>query len=146
MPEEERRRGLKAEEILLNIRETQGLIDTLELEISRIEGRAMSTTAQIGDGMPRAVGKKSDKVGNAAVEACEYYDKVKAYKKELVNLKLDIWNLILTLKPAWQEILIKYYFQRYTWEQIADMKECSYTAVNKMKKNALNKLDKMLEG
>ena len=70
----------------------------------------------------------------------------KAYKKELVNLKLDIWNLILTLKPAWQEILIKYYFQRYTWEQIADMKECSYTAVNKMKKNALNKLDKMLEG
>jgi len=137
---------LKAEEILLQIRETQGLIDTLEMEIVRIEGKGMSTSAQIGDGMPRAKGGKSDKVGSAAIEACEYYEKVKAYKKELVNLKLDIWNLILTLKPAWQDILIKYYFHRYTWEQIAEIRGCSYTAVDKMKKNALKKLNSMLEG
>lgn len=135
---------LKAEEILMQIRETQGLIDTLNTEIERAEGRGMSISANMGDGMPRGKGGKSERVANAAIEACDYYDKVKAYRKALVDLKLDIWNLILTLKPAWQDILIKYYFHRYTWEQVAEARGCSYRAVNKMNKNALKRLDEML--
>lgn len=133
---------MTAKEQLLQIRELEDYIKTMQDEIDVVWARLTSTTAPIkemnvktskSDTMPETI-EKVIKMRSAINEKIDYY----------VDLKNEAREIIDQIRPLnYQCVLIKYYFQNKTFEKTAVEMNMSYQWICELHNRALQEFDKI---
>lgn len=134
---------MTAKEYLLQIRDIDKKIASLERSIEQCKERATSITAKFSEIPPQHNGSVSQKIAINAEKAVDYETDVKMLKEEAEQLKIKISREIDNVpNNTYSALLRDYYVNGLPWEDVAENidKDSDYT-----KKELHNKALAMFE-
>ena len=134
---------MTAREYLTHIRDMATRVRFLQDELERLRTDAASASISL-DGMPKAVGGKSDKLERLAIKLAEYDSELKDELTALLNEKQRAIKMIAQLPPKQQTILTERYIHAKKWEQIAYEMDISWRYCHMLHGQALVNFDKIL--
>ncbi len=128
---------------LKRFRKLKHKIELLESKIFELEKIMIVPGCQQITGMPRGGSGSHDKIANviARLDALKmsYFDKL----DELVKLWVDVEEAVEALDVDEQRIISLYYFQGYTWDEVAELVGVSTRWVLRIHARVLENLAKL---
>lgn len=133
---------MTAREYLTQIRTIALRVRRIQNELERLRADAASVSINL-DGMPRVSGN-GDRLARLAIKMAEYNTELQEELNTLLDEKVRAINMIKTLDPKQQTVLIEYYIHVKTWERIAEEMNLSVRHCHRIHGNALYNFDKLL--
>ena len=134
---------MTAKEYLTQIRSIAIRVRRIQNELEQLRADAASVSINL-DGMPRVSGS-TDRLAILAIKMAEYNTKLQEELNTLLDEKVRAINMIKTLDPKQQTVLIEYYVHVKTWERIAEEMNISVRHCHRLHGNALYNFDKLLK-
>lgn len=134
---------MTAKEYLTQIRSIAIRVRRIQNELEQLRADAASVSINL-DGMPRVSGS-TDRLAILAIKMAEYNTKLQEELNALLDEKVRAINMIKTLDPKQQTVLIEYYVHVKTWERIAEEMNISVRHCHRLHGNALYNFDKLLK-
>ena len=135
---------MEIKEYLKNISRVESHIEAKKQRIAILKDMAVSPTAPNVDGMPKNPNKWKSSMADAVTKYLELEDEIKADEISLEKKKVFIVELIGQLNNTeHQTVLIKRYFDKKSWSDIAT--DMFYTTrwIYKLHGSALEKLEEV---
>lgn len=134
-------RASDAQEYLNQVRQIDEQMRIIQSQISNIvelSGMSYDKTPTQPNGDSR-----TEKL---AIRRLELLDKYEAKKDELVKMRYEITDTIMTLKGRYQqEVLFKRYVELKRWRRVASELNLSISMTYNVHKDALQEIDKLLK-
>ena len=133
---------MTAKEYLKQIRSIALTVKRIQGDLEKLKTDAESVSINL-DGMPHATGN-NDRLVRLAIKMSEYNTMLRQELAALLDERIKADEIIKTLPPKQQTVLVEYYFHVKTWEQIAEEMDISVRHCHRVHGNALYNFDKAL--
>lgn len=136
---------MNSERYLNQIKKLDELIDAKIAERNRVWSIATNVNSKTSDGMPHAKGNVSDPVGVGAIRLYIVERELDDLIDRYVDYKQEVVKTLEKLPDKEYGVLHRYYIRNMTLEQIAeDMGYCE-RQISRIKKDALQYMEDVLE-
>ncbi|MCM1057905.1 MAG: hypothetical protein NC517_09895 [Firmicutes bacterium] len=139
-----KQRSLAGERFLDEIRELDGLIKSLKDQIEIEESLLMDTSVHYKDIQVQSSGSRN-KMEEKIPKIADLISRMEKYIRELTKKKDLAWAIILELEPKMQTVMLQYYLQGKTLEQIAEKAGRSYRWTWSEKRAAVEEFSRIFE-
>ena len=134
---------VKAKDFLEKLGKLDKMITNKVCEKEKWREVALGTTVQLSEKVQTS--STQQKMANAVVNYVDVEQVIDRYISQLADEKQDVIRTIEQLEETHYDVLHKIYVQDFTFQDIADLYDKSYSWVTSIHGRALKKLQKLLD-
>lgn len=135
---------MKAKEYLLQLKKLDKLIENKLAEKEQWKAMATSSTQQLSADRVQTSGNPQ-KIADAVCKIVEIEAEIDAFVDKLIDTKREVISTLERLNPTEYDLLHKVYVQYFTFEQVAEKKDKSYSWVTTVHGRALKNIQRILD-
>lgn len=135
---------MKAKEYLLQLKKLDKLIENKLAEKEQWKAMATSSTQQLSADRVQTSGNPQ-KMADAVCKIVEIEAEIDAFVDKLIDTKREVISTLERLNPTEYDLLHKVYVQYFTFEQVAEKKDKSYSWVTTVHGRALKNIQRILD-
>ena len=134
---------MKAKDFLKTIKQLENQIESKRYMAQTYRTLAEGVRSPVYSDMPKSPNRQLEPMAEALMKAVELEEEIKALEYELTQKRADVIDLISKLEKDYQIVLIKRYFEKKSWGEIAASMYYTERWIYKMHGTALKKLDEL---
>lgn len=134
---------MKAKEFFRDIKKLENEIESKKFMAETYRNLAEGVRSPSYSDMPKSPNRNLDPLASALIKAMELEDEVQTLNKQLILLKGEAMDMIIQLEKDYQIVLIKRYFEKLSWGEIAIAMYYTERWIYKLHGKALIEMDKL---